>query len=238
MPYQKKKSTNKCYSDPIVLDSCTDLHQCDKARPQCAQCIRAKVQCQGYRSDLDLAFRDQTDQIISKTRRVLRSTNKDASAPLPSTIIPSPETSVTRSPSHMFLHDDKAILFFFDHFVMMRPGAIRSDTGFLLDIYRKAEPDDMFNHGVRALGYVLTSAPDEEQFGTVKAYSEYARALRLTSQAVSNVRALTMEKLMATVLLLSMFEVFFSIFASSYSLITFRQRLAPQSQIGKLQPST
>ena len=40
--------------------------QCDKARPECSQCVRAGKQCPGYRDQLSLMFRDESTKVIQK----------------------------------------------------------------------------------------------------------------------------------------------------------------------------
>ncbi|KAJ5491355.1 hypothetical protein N7539_002922 [Penicillium diatomitis] len=40
--------------------------RCDQARPACAQCIRAKKECPGYRDQLSLMFRDESRSVIRK----------------------------------------------------------------------------------------------------------------------------------------------------------------------------
>ncbi|PYI01879.1 hypothetical protein BO78DRAFT_326544, partial [Aspergillus sclerotiicarbonarius CBS 121057] len=42
---------------------------CDQAKPSCSQCIRAKVDCPGYRTGLDYNFRDQSRDVIRKAQR-------------------------------------------------------------------------------------------------------------------------------------------------------------------------
>ncbi|KAK4230778.1 hypothetical protein QBC38DRAFT_451807 [Podospora fimiseda] len=40
--------------------------QCDKVRPQCAQCIRVGKPCPGYRDQLSLMFRDESSKVIKR----------------------------------------------------------------------------------------------------------------------------------------------------------------------------
>ncbi|RAK96585.1 Zn(II)2Cys6 transcription factor, partial [Aspergillus ibericus CBS 121593] len=42
---------------------------CDQVKPSCSQCIRAKVECPGYRSALEYNFRDQSQDVIRKAQR-------------------------------------------------------------------------------------------------------------------------------------------------------------------------
>ncbi|KAI1145917.1 hypothetical protein F4825DRAFT_224813 [Nemania diffusa] len=42
--------------------------KCDHGVPSCTQCIRARVECPGYRNPLDLKFRDQSEEVIRHCR--------------------------------------------------------------------------------------------------------------------------------------------------------------------------
>ena len=43
-----------------------DEIQCDRATPSCSQCLRAHRVCPGYRSQLDLMFRNESDAVKVK----------------------------------------------------------------------------------------------------------------------------------------------------------------------------
>lgn len=40
--------------------------RCDQARPACSQCVRAKRDCPGYRDQLSLMFRDESNSVVEK----------------------------------------------------------------------------------------------------------------------------------------------------------------------------
>lgn len=47
----------------------TDLgFQCDQTRPACLQCTRANRACPGYRDELSLLFRDETQDVVRKAK--------------------------------------------------------------------------------------------------------------------------------------------------------------------------
>ncbi|KAJ5419248.1 uncharacterized protein N7487_002798 [Penicillium crustosum] len=42
--------------------------KCDQARPACGECIRKNRECPGYRDELSLMFRDETESVLRKAR--------------------------------------------------------------------------------------------------------------------------------------------------------------------------
>jgi len=46
--------------------------KCDEARPECNNCIRAGRACPGYRNKLDMMFRHETANVVSKVRKAKR----------------------------------------------------------------------------------------------------------------------------------------------------------------------
>ena len=50
--------------------------RCDQARPACRECVRTNRQCSGYRDELSLMFRDQSESV----RRKARSSQSSSSA--------------------------------------------------------------------------------------------------------------------------------------------------------------
>ena len=77
-----------CESRPCSQTLGLTSHKCDTAVPKCGQCIRANKTCDGYRSQLDLAFRNESDILIEKARaksekRVTRTKGARATPPAP-----------------------------------------------------------------------------------------------------------------------------------------------------------
>lgn len=62
--------------------------QCDTRIPQCTQCVKAKRTCPGYRNQLDLMFRDESQHVIQKAVGTDRQTTENAAPPLEPAPIP------------------------------------------------------------------------------------------------------------------------------------------------------
>ena len=57
------------YPQRLSLIAPTDQSQCDLVQPSCSQCRRANRICAGYRDQLDLVFRDQSDVVAHKVQQ-------------------------------------------------------------------------------------------------------------------------------------------------------------------------
>ncbi|GFF57714.1 hypothetical protein IFM46972_10875 [Aspergillus udagawae] len=98
--------------------------KCNRVRPRCAQCTRAGLQCSGYRTHLDLMFRDQTASIAQKygtTERDITFHGKARPHNLISFVPPMPveeialqhyneQFRITRGPGPQFDHEHPKII--------------------------------------------------------------------------------------------------------------------------------
>jgi hypothetical protein len=51
-----------------LIDSLTAI-QCDQKRPSCSQCIRAGLACHGYRDELSMMFKNESDMVAKKAEK-------------------------------------------------------------------------------------------------------------------------------------------------------------------------
>ena len=116
------------------------VFQCDQIDPACSQCLRAGKACPGYRDQLSLLFRDESEKVVrkaktSKSTAEHRKTSRVEVKPIPNSndsVFTSPTTSVTspNTSSQVFVapttalsirsltpecHDEGAT-FFFQHY--------------------------------------------------------------------------------------------------------------------------
>ncbi|PKY05950.1 hypothetical protein P168DRAFT_250959 [Aspergillus campestris IBT 28561] len=66
--------------------------RCDQARPTCSQCVKGNRTCPGYRDQLSLMFRDESQQVVRKARTG-GSRRAKPSRKSPRRVSPSPSTS-------------------------------------------------------------------------------------------------------------------------------------------------
>ncbi|KAH6673305.1 hypothetical protein B0J14DRAFT_481483 [Halenospora varia] len=58
-----------CGKPSTGCQACRDRKtRCDRLTPSCSQCVRAKRVCPGYRNQLDLMFRNESDAVIGKAK--------------------------------------------------------------------------------------------------------------------------------------------------------------------------
>ncbi|CAG8960990.1 hypothetical protein HYFRA_00002529 [Hymenoscyphus fraxineus] len=59
-----------CGKPSTGCQSCRDKKtRCDRATPSCSQCLRADRKCPGYRNQLDLMFRNESQAVIVKSKQ-------------------------------------------------------------------------------------------------------------------------------------------------------------------------
>jgi len=80
------------------MTSGSDIPQCDLATPSCSQCIRAHRECPGYRNEVDLMFRNESEAVIDKAKAREKSKAKSKSRS-ESPVIAGPSGSKNEPPS-------------------------------------------------------------------------------------------------------------------------------------------
>jgi hypothetical protein len=81
----------------------SDISQCDRATPSCSQCIRAHRDCPGYRNEVDLMFRNESEAVIGKAKAREKNKAKSKSrSHSPAIASPSGSKEEPRSPSSEF----------------------------------------------------------------------------------------------------------------------------------------
>lgn len=90
----------------------SDNLQCDRQTPSCGQCIRAGRPCVGYRSELDLMFRNESEAVAGKAKAREKSKAKAKPSTPRNAPLPAPEPAGVASfdgeaaRSSMFRNDE------------------------------------------------------------------------------------------------------------------------------------
>ncbi|KAJ5890220.1 hypothetical protein N7504_011030 [Penicillium tannophilum] len=178
--------------------------KCDQGIPSCSACIRARVDCPGYRNRLDLGFRDQNDEVISRAQR---SAQKKRSAALtPVSVEESGSGTLSFSPRNNveFPVQDLAKGYFFSHYIT--GGLEGGHMSYLLPLI--ADPGNVaVNSALNAVGLAALSNIRLSPQMMLKARREYTNALSETNQALANTAMSKRDDTLAAVVLLGMFEV-------------------------------
>ncbi|KAL3481986.1 hypothetical protein BJX99DRAFT_217924 [Aspergillus californicus] len=72
--------------------------RCDQGRPTCSQCAKGNRACSGYRDELSLMFRDESQQVVRKAKTGLSGRRTKKAAPKKSSAASESHSSTTNSP--------------------------------------------------------------------------------------------------------------------------------------------
>lgn len=204
--------------------------RCDQVKPVCSQCIRANRICPGYRDQLSLLFRDESQEVIRKaraasssgkqTRGTRRRQHARNDAKEPATGDFSSDGSDRRQLRYSPLVEqpvstsakDQATCLFFRNFGWMGASFLaRADSRYShsqtveAPVSNKAMLASIAAVGMAALAGIKNSPPLR-----LAARSEYVQALRYTNAALSDPTQATSDATLTSVSLLAIFEVFTS----------------------------
>ncbi|KAI1261188.1 hypothetical protein F5Y18DRAFT_211356 [Xylariaceae sp. FL1019] len=190
--------------------------RCDKKLPVCTQCIRAKVECGGYRDRFSLRLRDQTAAVVTKFQGN-KAADHAASSPNDSTTLVEPDSlSVTPynkagqatvppvSPSHNLPTNfqDAAIAYFLHVY------APSSKFNYLpYHIYQAhyPVPQEVLT-ALSAPALVLFSQDFRLPNLLPQARVLYTKSLAQTNKSLTSTRHAALDSTLISVLLLSLFE--------------------------------
>ena len=208
--------------------------QCDKARPQCTQCVRIGKPCPGYRDQLSLMFRDESTKVRQKAHAQWGVQDSyesgEASGSSPTSISPSTITSgrsrrsvasssssgpptppetwqsvATRVPKALDAAVvDKAVQFYLEHYVIGLPDEAR--------VAQELQKDEwVFSPTTRdimaAVGFASLSNLTGDKDSMVMARTHYGRALQHTVSSLGNPQPAEIPITIRAVVMLGMFEV-------------------------------
>ncbi|KAJ6119274.1 hypothetical protein N7523_003554 [Penicillium sp. IBT 18751x] len=190
--------------------------KCDQGAPECTQCMRARVDCPGYRDLLDLGFRDQSQEVIRKSQRLTRKqqrtvptiasrTENPVDHTVASTAASSFETgglSPRRGPVYPVQELAKGYLF--SHY--MSGGPRGGHMSYLIPLINDPA-NSAVNAALNAVGLAALSNIRLAPQMMLKARREYTTALSQTNHALKDSLMSKRDDILAAVVLLGMFEV-------------------------------
>lgn len=209
-------------------------NQCDETRPICNQCIKSRRHCSGYRSDFDILHRDETKATEVRARKAAakkaakRAAENgelvitfDSPSPKHALPTPSPTTASTSNSSPLELSfpvaaptvpiDQQASCYFASHFIIV-PGQNHSigHLEYLLPLLKaesKASSPLQLAYSACALATMGNRMKSNNTDLLELAYMQHARALGAAHKALNEPRERNSDATLATVMMLSMFEV-------------------------------
>ncbi|KAL3421177.1 hypothetical protein PVAG01_07622 [Phlyctema vagabunda] len=194
--------------------------RCDRALPECSQCIRTNRPCSGYRDQLDLMFRHESD-VVAKKSKTKRTKSKSVCKKQPT--YPMSNTSdvtyansdlvgpsIVTIPSHTMQPsiEEVAGAFFNTHYEMRSVGG--SFDFFNFDnLDTLCTPQDMDGHLVACINAVGLAGFANTVHSSVlmrKALCDYSAAIKLTNAALQSPTEVTKDSTLFSVIILSIFE--------------------------------
>ncbi|KAK0385938.1 hypothetical protein NLU13_7113 [Sarocladium strictum] len=206
--------------------------RCNLAKPSCAACIRAKVECVGFRDQVVFSFRDQNEVIarkhharLERKRLKVVSRTKSASSKSPtnasvsSPIIPAASglslsntdtnkdttTPCVLSPYTIApqVQELARCYFYANHVSGSSQGRHLS---FLKPIIKECK-DHILDAAVSAVALAAFANIHASPSLTVKSQAEYAAALSKTNRALGDPQLCKSDNVLAAVMLLGMYEI-------------------------------
>ncbi|KAH7140274.1 hypothetical protein B0J13DRAFT_557460 [Dactylonectria estremocensis] len=192
--------------------------QCDRIQSGCTQCSRQKITCPGYRDSSQLRFRDETGVIahkvqIAKKKRSYLPATPSAITSSPSGSETSPLAAVSESQDDVediplsplcldILAEPTAITYFMTSFIIASPF-----EEYLPDLYQ-TDPlaNDAVSSAIRATSFATFALRVRDASYMKTARSNYAIALAQTNAALESPQAAVLDRTLAAILLLGLFE--------------------------------
>jgi hypothetical protein len=211
--------------------------QCDEVRPHCLKCIRAGRECQGYRDDSPFIIRDMTSATIEKFKGEKRSSVSSESSegspgekpsgfgsfPVASDRLaypkPPPKSRRNLRPRKLassLLYEgtvslpveDQAFCYFANRYAFAPTQFL--DPGYLpvlkLVSHRK-HMGQCLSCSLSAVSLAAFSTRPNSRKMLTRACAVYSTALRLTNEKIQRPRSCEDDELVASVILLALFEV-------------------------------
>ncbi|KAE9377084.1 hypothetical protein N431DRAFT_501815 [Stipitochalara longipes BDJ] len=205
--------------------------KCDQLDPACSQCLRAGKACPGYRDQLALLFRDESEKVVRKAKVPRNTPQHRKSSPGQSTSTrssnctqyTSPTSSVTPlSESHAlaapspgsFLRSfsprglDEGVVFFFDHYVTINSNHLSGKIDLpQLPVLRLLFSNEAFNDAVSSVGYAGLSNVTKHPEYMIIARKKYAASLRSITLALKDTSKADLDTIFKSTMLLAAFEI-------------------------------
>ncbi|KAJ5121846.1 hypothetical protein N7448_002977 [Penicillium atrosanguineum] len=198
--------------------------KCDQGSPACTQCMRARVDCPGYRDLLDLGFRDQSQEVIRKSQRITRKQQRtvpivaraaeDTTEDTAEDMIEDPVACTAASPFETgglsprrgpaYPVQELAKGYLFSHY--MSGGPRGGHMSYLIPLINDPR-NSAVNAALNAVGLAALSNIRLAPQMMLKARREYTIALSQTNHALKDSIMSKRDDILAAVVLLGMFEV-------------------------------
>ncbi|KAG4432109.1 hypothetical protein IFR05_012408 [Cadophora sp. M221] len=206
--------------------------RCDRSTPSCSQCIRAHRTCPGYRNQLDLMFRNESDAVkvkAVKSKQISRTKSTSPIEQLPQNPVSSEEldddfsqgNNVAKySKKHVNNSDALCITNMMPNYSMFPTLEERSFAFFgtmaptwfrtfdlVETLCSKADIEEHLQAGISAVGLASFSNASYAPELMARARKDYVKALQLTNEALRSPTAVKKDSTLFSVMVLSIYEM-------------------------------
>jgi hypothetical protein len=209
----------------IIMESNLPLNilQCDTKRPSCSQCIRVQTTCYGYRDQLSLMFKNESDTVATKAQKrygqlskqkIRQSTRKERAeeiAHVPSaswSSDPSDPASWNGPTPPLALPVESQALAFFLSQHKIEPSIFRGQFEFLPGMLSQNNIERILQSSVNAVSLASLAINTKSAHIMNRAREEYGAALKITNSALRSRDTAIKDTTLIAIILLSMYENF------------------------------
>ena len=204
--------------------------QCDEQKPSCARCERAGRQCPGYRVPGDMIFRSMNATAENKSLKPRRRLNKANQAKAIVSAGSRSQSSDSQSSGRCYSNailanrrssasserpgqpmptdwDQQAICLFFEDYVIPVEMGRGGYLSFLPDLYRQHQDIAYLSKALHAVSMASLANRTSMSHLVVRARRSYGEALTLINVALNDERLAKSDELLASLMLLTKYEV-------------------------------
>lgn len=192
MPY--RGPSKGCYQ-------CRKRHiKCDETLPKCLQCVRARVDCLGYRFQNGFLFEDETNRTVKRVETIERRRSQNAANALQCRSRSTTPGTISSS------YDDAAIAFFLRNFTMIVPDhASRAFTHLVRERFPRFLPNSPAALATATIASELLSQWTSCQTAENRTANRLGEALKATKDALSIHETTMQDDTLLAVLLLQFY---------------------------------
>ncbi|KAL3418076.1 hypothetical protein PVAG01_09791 [Phlyctema vagabunda] len=203
--------------------------RCSQQPEGCSQCMRAKQICPGYRAQVDVMFRNESDNVIRKAKvraektkfKVARSSGDESSSSTPEWEDDSSSTTslevISRQPSRVGSPisytmvpsiDDLATAYFVTHYVINfeEDGPVKGHLDHLTSLQKAHGIEDNLLASMKAVGLAGFAHDYKAHSLMVNARQQYIKAIQLTNAALRHPREVKKDSVLMSIMILGIFE--------------------------------
>ncbi|KAK9428135.1 hypothetical protein V1505DRAFT_395482 [Lipomyces doorenjongii] len=177
--------------------------KCDRVEPACSQCLRAKKICPGYRDQLALLFREQSEEVARKVSSQSTHNSKKGNWTSPASKNP-PKAAHSPTTSSV---EEEGIKFLLEHYLrfpLFAPG--NSLSPFVLRTLLHRRSNSVILEAMTSVGLAGLANIKNDGGLMVVARRKYLSALRMTMASIHDSVQVLFSQTLRAVILLGIFE--------------------------------